>query len=236
MIKKIILFILCLFVFSAPVMAQDIDAARKLMYHAKKGEQKAQYNLGLIYYEGKLVKQDYEKAFYWFTKSAEQHNDKAQYNLGVMYANGQGVQKNFKNAYYWFFKAAKKGNTDAKYNLGVMYSSGQGVEKNNAAAISMYVDASRAGHIQAPYNIAVLFFNGRDLKKDNIQAYAWASLAEKRGLLQARDIKLRIQQEMTEEDLIKAEELAKKYSLPPKKLKKTPTNKQSKAQKESQQK
>ncbi|WP_420841067.1 tetratricopeptide repeat protein [Bathymodiolus platifrons methanotrophic gill symbiont] len=41
------------------------------------------------------------RAFKWFTKSAEQGDSSAQYNLGVMYANGLGVIKDYRQAYMY---------------------------------------------------------------------------------------------------------------------------------------
>ncbi len=52
---------------------------------AEQGDARAQYNLGLMYVNGRGVPQDYEKAIDWFTKSAEQGFAGAQNNLGVMY-------------------------------------------------------------------------------------------------------------------------------------------------------
>ena len=39
---------------------------------AEQGQQTAQKNLGLLYYDGVGVNQDYEEALKWFRKSAEQ--------------------------------------------------------------------------------------------------------------------------------------------------------------------
>ncbi|MGN6942291.1 tetratricopeptide repeat protein, partial [Neisseria sp. P0016.S008] len=49
---------------------------------AEQGQQTAQKNLGLLYYNGVGVNQDYEEALKWFRKSAEQGYAQAQYNLG----------------------------------------------------------------------------------------------------------------------------------------------------------
>jgi TPR repeat protein len=50
----------------------------------------AQFNLGLMYYNGQGVTQDYSQAADWYRKAAAQGNAAAQYNLGLMYYNGQG--------------------------------------------------------------------------------------------------------------------------------------------------
>ena len=76
---------------------------------AKKGDIEAQYNLGVMYYNGYGVKQDYKKAIEWYEKSAIQGYAKAQYNLGAVYGNGEGVRQDYKKAKEWFGKACDGG-------------------------------------------------------------------------------------------------------------------------------
>lgn len=51
---------------------------------AEQGNDCAQKNLAVCYYEGTGVEQSYEKAVYWFTKSAEQGYEMAQENLRML--------------------------------------------------------------------------------------------------------------------------------------------------------
>ena len=67
----------------------------------RKAMRGGQHNLGVMYYEGTGVSQDYKQAAHWFTKAAEQGPTAAQYNLGLMYERGLGVPKNYKKAYMW---------------------------------------------------------------------------------------------------------------------------------------
>ena len=94
------------------------------------GDEKAQYFLGLIYYKGKGVPQDYKKALKWYTLSAEQGNKVAQYNLGVMYSFGLGVVPDYKTALKWYNLSSEQGNALAQYNLGRLYYLGNGVKEN----------------------------------------------------------------------------------------------------------
>ncbi len=84
---------------------------------ATAGNDKAQYYLGLMYYQGEGVKTDYNKAVEWFTKAATAGNDEAQYYLGVCYYYGKGVTKDLVAAKDWFTKAYDKGNEKAKKYL-----------------------------------------------------------------------------------------------------------------------
>merc|ERR1712070_375363 len=74
---------------------------------AKQGNPGAQFNLGVMYYEGKGVSQDYSAARKWYVKAAEQGNALAQYNLGFMYSEGKGVTQDYTKAQEWYEKSAK---------------------------------------------------------------------------------------------------------------------------------
>ena len=63
------------------------------------------------------MKQDYEQAFYWYQRAAEQNHAEAQNNLAARYATGTGVVKNIDLAKYWYQRAAKQGNANAAYTL-----------------------------------------------------------------------------------------------------------------------
>ena len=51
---------------------------------AKQGGAAAQFNLGLMYSEGRGVPRDYKTAVKWYTRSAKQGNADAQNSLGLM--------------------------------------------------------------------------------------------------------------------------------------------------------
>jgi TPR repeat protein len=59
-----------------------------------------------------MEKQDYEKAFKIYSKSALQNNALAQYNIGILYYNGTGVEKDLQKAFEWVSKAAAQ---DSQY-------------------------------------------------------------------------------------------------------------------------
>ena len=53
-------------------------------------------------------RQDYERAFTFYTIAAEQGDPISQYNLGVMYKDGKGVNKDIGKAIFWLEKALTK--------------------------------------------------------------------------------------------------------------------------------
>ncbi|MCN7433990.1 sel1 repeat family protein, partial [Escherichia coli] len=56
----------------------------------------AQFNLGMLYYKGEGVKQNFRQAREWFEKAASQNQPNAQYNLGQIYYYGQGVTQSYR--------------------------------------------------------------------------------------------------------------------------------------------
>jgi hypothetical protein len=105
---------------------------------AEAGNADAQYNLGLMYYNGRGVPQDHREAVKWYRLAAEQGYALAQYNLGVMYVNGRGVPQDDKESVKWFRLAAEQGYALAQNNLGVMYVNGRGVPQDKVLAYALF--------------------------------------------------------------------------------------------------
>ena len=88
---------------------------------AKRGDPRAQLNLGRAYDEGRLnLPVDHTKAAHWIRKAAEQGHPKAEHDLGVCYRDGEGVLADAAEARKWFHRAALQGHALAQCNLGIM--------------------------------------------------------------------------------------------------------------------
>lgn len=87
-----------------------VGAVKEWRPLAEQGDPEAQYNIGLLYLDGKGVPQNPAEAVNWFRRAAEQDYEKAQHNLGAMYGSGQGVKRDFIQAYKWLNICAAKGN------------------------------------------------------------------------------------------------------------------------------
>ena len=67
---------------------------------AAKGDNlEAQNALGVAYFKGFGVEQDYEVAVNWFNRAAERGFSESQINLAAMHENGRGTKKNRVEAY-----------------------------------------------------------------------------------------------------------------------------------------
>ena len=99
---------------AAAQAGDDATAFQEFKKAAEQGHAKAQYNLGLMYDNGRGVLQDYKQAVKWYRLAAEKGIAKAQANLGLMYHNGRGVLHDSVYAHMWWNIAASEGHENAK--------------------------------------------------------------------------------------------------------------------------
>ena len=105
---------------------------------AEKGNSLSQAALGNYYRDGKGVRQDLSKAFYWYQKSADQGDSTGQFYVGYAYSNGKGVRQDYAKAVEWFRKSANQNNEPAQAYMGVIYEFGEGVRQNKTIAKEWY--------------------------------------------------------------------------------------------------
>ena len=116
---------------------------------ATDGHAVAQFNLGLMYADGRWVPKDDAQAVHWYRRAAEQGDANAQHNLGLMYAQGHGVPKDDAQAVHWWRRAAEQGDAFAQFNLGAMYAQGRGVPRNEQLAYFWWLLAAARGDAEA---------------------------------------------------------------------------------------
>jgi len=105
------------------------------------------YELGLAYAVGDTLAQDYEQAFAYFSKSAQQGYAPAQYRLGAAYANGDGTGQDPEQALDWYRKAADQGHTAARRSLAQLYLQGLGrLPPNKPLALAWYTLLAEDGN------------------------------------------------------------------------------------------
>jgi len=160
----------------------DTAAIKYLSDLAEYGDVEAQFELGLMFAEGRGVSRDDTQAVQWLRNAAERGNAKAQYNLGLMYAEGRGVAKDDKSAVQWYQKAAEQGHAQAQYNLGKMYQEGRGVgAKNYESAVAWFRDAATRGYAEAQYELGLSYATGRGVAKNQAEAVEWYQKAAEQG-------------------------------------------------------
>jgi TPR repeat protein len=160
---KKILFALCLLLamqqaahagFAEGAMAYNSKnyalAYREIAPLAKAGNADAEHLLGLMYYMGRGVPQDYKLALEWHRKAALQGKADAQYVVGAMYYTGNAVIQDHKQAIVWFRKAAEQGHAEAQQVLGLMYRYHiGGMPQDNVIAYMLWNLAAAGGSANA---------------------------------------------------------------------------------------
>ena len=73
----------------------DINRLKRI---AQEGDIVAQFHLGKAYHDGVGVKQDYEKAIFWWVRAAEKDHSDAQFHLGKAYHDGVGVKQDYEKS------------------------------------------------------------------------------------------------------------------------------------------
>lgn len=114
--------------------------------------------VGYMYYSGKHTDKNYDKAFEWFSKAAD-NDTNAMYMTGVMYYHGQGTKQNYLKALEIFQKLADAGEKNSIRVLGCMYANGHGIERNYDKAIELIKTAMEMGHKTAFNDLCDLYRN-----------------------------------------------------------------------------
>lgn len=112
---------------SAKSRSGSAKGANNYQRAAEEGDADAQFNLGMCYYYGDGVDQEYKQAIDWLTKSARQDHGQAQLWLGKLYLNENVGEPNASEAAKWLKKAASKDIAEAQYLLAILYKNGNGV-------------------------------------------------------------------------------------------------------------
>lgn len=179
------------------------------------------YRIGKMHCYGLGTEQDYEKAFQWFLKSAQEGNKFAQYSLANLYYYGNSVEKDLSQAFLWYQKSASQGQPYASYAVAQMYSKGEYVAENNETA-QRYYKAALSGFLELEskdqaddnlfYKIGVMYKNGLGTEADISKAIDYfkrsAEMNNKNGLYEYG--KTLIQGKYIEADLNKGLECIEK--------------------------
>ena len=157
------------------------ETAKVCLASAEQGDAKAQYQLALLYHQGKGVPQDYAEALRWFRRSAEQGDAGGENGLGSSYLYSRGVQKDYAEALRWYRKSADQGYSKAELNLGIMYYQGYGVPQNNAEAARWYRNAADQGLAIAQSNLGWMYYHCYGVPQDRAEAERWYRKAADQG-------------------------------------------------------
>ncbi len=143
-------------------------AADIWLVEAYEGSPDAQFNLGVMYIEGKGVPQNRDDALFWFIKAAENDHIQAQYNLGHLYFEDNDNPESLKKGAAWWRRSSLQGFSIAQFNYARAVFYGFGVEQNLPEALYWLEQSAASGE-----DVALRFL---DAQKD-----AFAGVVADRG-------------------------------------------------------
>ena len=143
------------------------------------GDLNSIYQLGLFYYNGLGVTQDFGISYSKFIKSAELGDSDSQFYIGKFYHFGNGsfvkspVEKDYFKALEWYSLSADQDNNKAQNNIGVLYYVGDGDETYKGfkpdvkKSLEWFKLALGNGNVKSATNIdlAQSYLYGRDDKR-----------------------------------------------------------------------
>lgn len=102
---------------------------------AELGNDRAAFEIAIIYRDGLLGEPDQKKMIKYLTLATKHGLDLALMELAASHLQGTGVKQDVKTAMYFYEKAAQKGNAEAQFALSKLYwSADRGVEDAFASA------------------------------------------------------------------------------------------------------
>ncbi|MDI6616324.1 MAG: tetratricopeptide repeat protein [Syntrophaceae bacterium] len=216
----------------------EIDRARRygdlatlqglLQKLADQRNPKAEYELGLLYYQGRsgksvppyVIEKDYARAVTWLTRAADHGHVDAMGTLAEIYEKGRGVPLNDSKAVDLYLKAAQYGNVLAQNTMGVRYASGRGVPLDTRQSVKWFEKAAEQGYKRAQMNLAIMYRNGEGVERNLIIALKWLVIAKDRwwpgvdesDMQQAAFLASELKRSMTPEQIKKAERLQSEWA------------------------
>jgi TPR repeat protein len=172
---------------------------------------KAQYSLGLMYAEGKGVREGKNKELKWYKAAeysakinkynlaknnvlqalqdlkndAEKNVVEAQFILATMYTNGRGVPKDDQEAFRWFYRIAKeKGAAQAEVQEQIVLNKFK--KKNIPKALKLLTNKAENGIAYAQFQLGIAYAIGYIFTQDSEQAFKWYQLAAAQGYSKAQ--------------------------------------------------
>jgi len=135
---------------------RDKEAFENYLMLAEKGFIHAQVMVGWLYQIGRGVKQDIDKARFWYGKTANANSPDGQFYIGSLYR----LEGKYEEAITWLIKAAAQGYMPALYRLGKMYDIGEGVAIDKEKSYKFLEEAAIKGHLFAKRELSVKMMKG----------------------------------------------------------------------------
>ncbi|MCR9213549.1 MAG: sel1 repeat family protein [Proteobacteria bacterium] len=150
---------------------------------AEEGHAEAQFNLSIMYEQGRGVDVDETRARYWSDKAVESEYPPALHNRALVML----AQKDYGAAIGLLRKSASGDFPPSQYSLGKIYQAGIGLEEDPTDAFKYIEMAANNGFAKAQYNLGKMYRDGYGVPVDEKTSAAWYLKAAEQGYSQAQN-------------------------------------------------
>ncbi|KON46833.1 tetratricopeptide repeat protein [Mariprofundus ferrooxydans] len=167
-------FVYCLLTSGYRWEDSDKSGIDEIKTMAIDGNASAQATLGVMYYEGRGVTQNYSEGADWLIRAANSGYANAQYNLSIAYGQGNGVAIDIDEAIIWMEKAASQGHAAAKRALPMVKQEQARLANSKLDKdVSVYLSAAESGNPEAMFRYGMLFEDGTGVARNMDEAIKW---------------------------------------------------------------
>ncbi len=158
------------------------EGLEALLRAAESGHTEAQFELALLYREGRFFEKDLNAALRLFEAAAANGHTKAILEAGDM----RYVQGDFRDAWKWYAQAEKLGEAAAMLRMSMMYAKGQYVPKCKECAEQKRLSAKAAGLIEKEMQAAAVDTKKQDVATAVLQDEDLYRMAAESGNVQSQ--------------------------------------------------
>ncbi|KAL0245929.1 hypothetical protein GEMRC1_007145 [Eukaryota sp. GEM-RC1] len=152
-----------------PSREKELNDLKKLVDPMKEASDHM-YSVGLDFFRGNEVPQNYEKAFVLFQKAANLNHVESIFTLGSCYYLGLGVEKSYRSAAQYFKKAAELGHVFGMVNIGFcLFFTQGGFEFNRMRyqqAFNWFKKAADLNNSEGIYRLSTCYRDGTGVEKN----------------------------------------------------------------------
>lgn len=146
---------------------------------------RADYLLGISYWQGRGIEENDIKAMRFIKKAARGGFAKARWHLGFYYLGKIDYDEDPARAFEREESLAQQGNAEAQFNLATHYYFGDGVIQNYKKAEFWYLKAAEQDLAPAIFRLCFMYA-GNGIKRNKEEQKRWLLYAAEKGLPQAQ--------------------------------------------------
>ena len=150
---------------------------------AEAGDAKAQFNLAVLYEQGRGIDVDSDKAAFWNNRAVKSEYPPALHNLALsLIAERKNIE-----AIDYLRQAAEYNFAASQYTLGKIHQFGIGIPENPDLAFQYIELAAKSGLVKAQYNLGKMYRDGYGIGVDDIVSAKWFEAAANQGYGKAQN-------------------------------------------------